>query len=95
VIKGGNTNTLLIIILEAKGDLDIHVRKDDSQDNDMMESCFEILKCEMFYGNKTTFSTIVELKKAIVKYIAYYNNKQIKLNLKRRSPVQYRTKFFA
>ena len=60
----------------------------------MMESCFGVLKCEIFYGNETTSSTIVELKKAIVNYIDYYNNKRIKLKLKRLSLVQYRTNSF-
>ncbi|MDY2775329.1 MAG: IS3 family transposase, partial [Streptococcus infantarius] len=35
-----------------------------------------------------------ELKRAIIHYIDYYNNKRIKVKLKGLSPVQYRTKSF-
>ncbi len=50
---------------------------------------FATLKSEMFYTRK--FKTIEELKKEIKEYINYYNNDRIRLNLKGKSPVQYRT----
>ena len=63
--------------------------------NGMMESFFNILKSEMFYGYEKKFKSIKELKEAIVDYIDYYNNKRIKVKLKGFSPVHYRTKSFA
>ena len=70
-------------------------RKGNSPDNGMMESFFGILKSEMFYGYEKKFKSLDQLKKAIVDYIGYYNNKQIKIKLKGISSVQYRTKSFA
>ncbi|AZA62765.1 IS3 family transposase [Chryseobacterium indoltheticum] len=43
----------------------------------------------MFYTKK--FRTIDELKKEIKEYINYYNHDRIRLNLKGKSPVKYRT----
>ena len=56
-------------------------RKGNSTDNGMMESFFNILKSEMFYGYEKKFKSIKELKEAIVDYIDYYNNKRIKVKL--------------
>ena len=70
-------------------------RKGNRTNNGMMDSSFAILKIEMFYGYEKQFISIKELKKAIVNYIDYYNNKRIKVKLKGLSPVQYRTKSFA
>lgn len=39
---------------------------------------------------KKNYSSINELKNAIVEYIDFYNNKRIKLKLKGLSPVQFR-----
>ncbi|WP_425554258.1 IS3 family transposase [Flavobacterium ginsengiterrae] len=36
------------------------------------------------------YSSINQLEREIVKYINYYNNDRIKLNLKGMSPIQYR-----
>ena len=69
-------------------------RKDNSPDNGIIESFFGILKSEMFYGFEKTFKSLDELKRAIITYIDYYNNKRIKVKLKGLSPVQYRTKSF-
>ena len=69
-------------------------RKGNRPDNGMMESFFEILKSEIFYGYEKMFKLIEHLKQAIVDYIDYYNNKRIKAKLKVLSPVQYRTKSF-
>lgn len=64
-------------------------RKGNCLDNAVMENFFSILKSELFYLQQ--FTSIDELKKAIIKYIRYYNNDRIKLKLKGLSPVQYRT----
>lgn len=64
-------------------------RKGNCLDNAVMENFFSILKSELFYLQQ--FTSIFELKKAIIKYIRYYNNDRIKLKLKGLSPVQYRT----
>ena len=69
-------------------------RKGDSPDNGMMESFFGILKSEIFYGYEKTFHSLEQLEQTIVDYIDYYNNKLIKVKLKGRISVQYRTKSF-
>ena len=80
--------------LKQKGIRPSMSRKGNSPDNGMMESFFGILKSEMFYGFEKTFKSLDELKRAIIHYIDYYNNKRIKVKLKGLSPVQYRTKSF-
>ena len=42
-----------------------------SPDNSMMESFFDILKSEMFYGYEDTFKSLKQLEQAIVDYIDY------------------------
>lgn len=37
----------------------------------------------MFYGYEKTFQSIEHLEQAIVDYINYYNNKRIKIKLKK------------
>ena len=64
-------------------------RKGNRPDNGMMESFFEILKSEIFYGYEKTFPSLEQLEQAILDYINYYNNKCIKVKLKGLSPVQY------
>ena len=68
--------------------------KGNRPDNGMMESFFEILNSEIFYGYEKTFHSLEQLEQAIVDYIDYHNNKLIKVKLKGLSPVQYRTKSF-
>ena len=63
--------------------------KGNRPDNGMMESFFEILKSEIFYGYEKTFHSLEQLEQTIVDYIDYYNNKCIKVELKGLSPVQY------
>lgn len=65
-------------------------RKGNSLDNGLMENFFSLLKNEIFYGQEKNYSSINELKNAIVEYIDFYNNKRIKLKLKGLSPVQFR-----
>ena len=69
-------------------------RKGNRPDNGMMESFFGILKSEMFYDYEKMFHSLEQLEQAIVDYIDYYNNKLIKVKLKGRISVQYRTKSF-
>ena len=80
--------------LESKGIQPSMSRKGNSPDNGMMESFFDILKSEMFYGYEKSFQSLNQLEQAIVDYMDYYNNKRIKVKLKGLSPVQYRTKSF-
>ena len=80
--------------LEDKGIQPSMSRKGNSPDNGMMESFFDILKSEMFYGYEKMFHSLEQLEQAIVDYIDYYNNKRIKVKLKGLGPVQYRTKSF-
>ena len=56
-------------------------------DNGPMEGFWGILKTEMYYLNK--FSTYVELKEAIEKYIYYYNNNRYQEKLGCLSPMEY------
>ena len=64
-------------------------RKGNCLDNAVMENFFGIMKSELLYLQK--FSDIDDFKKQLKKYIHYYNNDRIKLKLKGKSPVQYRT----
>ena len=54
-----------------------------------MENCFGILKSACWYCEK--YSDIDPLKRALHKYIRYYNEERIKVKLNGLSPVQYRT----
>lgn len=76
-------------LLKEKGIVQSMSRKGNCLDNAIIENFFGTLKSEMFYTKK--FTTIEELKKEIKEYIHYYNNDRIRLNLKGKSPVQYRT----
>jgi transposase InsO family protein len=64
-------------------------RKGNCLDNAVMENFFGIMKSELLYLQK--FSDMDDFKKQLKKYIHYYNNDRIKLKLKGKSPVQYRT----
>ena len=79
-------------ILKEKGIVQSMSRKGNCLDNAIIENFFGTLKSEMFYTKK--FGSIDELRKEIKKYINYYNNDRIRLNLKGKSPVQYRTLSF-
>ena len=75
-------------LLKAKGITQSMSRKATCLDNAVAENFFGLLKTELFYLEK--FDSIDQLKKAIVDYIDYYNNRRIKLKLNGLSPVQYR-----
>lgn len=66
-------------------------RKGNVLDNAIIENFFGTIKSEMFYLTK--YQSIQDLKKDIINYIKYYNNKRIRLNLNGMSPVQYRAQF--
>lgn len=63
-------------------------RKGNCHDNAAMESFFGVLKTELFYLEK--FTSVEQLKRALEKYIHYYNHDRIKMKLGGLSPVQYR-----
>jgi len=79
-------------ILKKKGIIQSMSRKGNCLDNAVMENFFGTLKSEMFYTQK--FKSIEELKKEIKKYIHYYNNDRIRLNLNGKSPIEYRTLYY-
>ncbi|WP_165011143.1 IS3 family transposase, partial [Neisseria yangbaofengii] len=58
-------------------------------DNAPMERFFGTLKEESFYQEGAL--SVAELTEVIDDYIRYYNHKRISLNLKKLSPVGYRT----
>ena len=64
-------------------------RKGNCLDNAMMENFFGIMKSELLYLFE--FDSMKQFKRKLVKYIYYYNNHRIKLRLKGKSPVKYRT----
>lgn len=80
------------MLLKEKGIVQSMSRKGNCLDNAVIENFFGTLKSEMFYTRK--FKTTNELKKEIKEYINYYNHDRIRLNLKGKSPVQYRTLSF-
>ena len=57
-------------------------RKGNCMENSIVENFFGIMKKEMFYGYEKHFKTLEELRKAMIKYIHYYNTKRI--NKKRK-----------
>ena len=64
-------------------------RKGNCLDNAMMENFFGIMKSELLYLQE--FESVDHFNTELKKYIYYYNNKRIKLRLKGKSPIQYRT----
>ncbi|WP_197273128.1 IS3 family transposase [Neisseria sp. 74A18] len=64
-------------------------RKGNCRDNAPIESFFGTLKTESFYEEGVL--SVTELTTVINDYIHYYNHKRISLNLKKLSPVAYRT----
>lgn len=78
--------------LKEKGIIQSMSRKGTSADNAYMEAFFGVLKSEMFYGFEKDFKNKYELKKAIIEYISYYNEKRIKVRLDGLSPIDYRLK---
>lgn len=77
-------------LLEKKGIRQSMSRKGNCLDNSLAENFFGILKSELYYIKEKEYKNIEELKKDIIEYIEYYNNRRIKSKLKGMSPVQYR-----
>lgn len=78
-------------LLQDKGITQSMSRKGNCLDNAVIENFFGIIKSELFYLEK--FNSTNQLKQEIRKYINYYNNDRIKLNLKGMSPVKYRAHY--
>jgi len=68
-------------------------RKGNCLDNAAMESFFAVLKTEMFYT--TRYSSVEQLRRAINRYMRYYNEERIKMALNGLSPVEYRAQWEA
>lgn len=66
-------------------------RKGNCLDNAIIENFFGTIKAEMFYLKK--YQSIQELASDIKEYIHYYNHTRIRINLKGKSPVQYRAQY--
>jgi putative transposase len=75
--------------LKQNGIIQSMSRKGNCLDNAVMENFFGIMKSELLYLK--SFKSMIEFKSELKKYIEYYNNERIKLKLKGKSPVQYRT----
>ncbi|MDD2437231.1 MAG: IS3 family transposase [Massilibacteroides sp.] len=75
--------------LKRNGIIQSMSRKGNCLDNAVMENFFGIMKSELLYLQN--FKSMFEFKFALKDYIEYYNNDRIKLKLKGKSPVQYRT----
>ena len=77
------------LALKRNGIIQSMSRKGNCLDNAMMENFFGIMKTELLYLQQ--FKDMEHFKQELKKYIHYYNNDRIKLRLKGKSPVQYRT----
>ena len=77
------------LTLKRNGIIQSMSRKGNCLDNAMMENFFGIMKSELLYLQE--FKDMDHFKHELKKYINYYNNDRIKLRLKGKSPVQYRT----
>lgn len=76
-------------LLKAKGIKQSMSRKGNCLDNAVMENFFGILKSELLYIQE--FNSIDEFVQELHAYIAYYNQRRIKIKLKGMSPADYRT----
>ncbi len=76
-------------MLSEKGIIQSMSRKGNCLDNAMMENFFGLMKTELLYTQE--WESVEQFEQALRKYIHYYNNDRIKLRLKGKSPVQYRT----
>ena len=77
------------LALKRNGIIQSMSRKGNCLDNAMMENFFGIMKSELLYLQE--FKDMEHFKQELKKYIHYYNNDRIKLRLKGKSPMQYRT----
>ena len=77
------------LALKRNGIVQSMSRKGNCLDNAMMENFFGIMKSELLYLQE--FKDMDHFKQELKRYIHYYNNDRIKMRLKGKSPVQYRT----
>ena len=77
-------------ILAERGIVQSMSRKGNCYDNCIMETFFGRLKNEMFYGHEKEYASFEAFKKAISKYIDYYNNCRIQAKTKWMPPAVYR-----
>ena len=56
-------------------------------ENAYMESFFHSLKAELTHGR--AFTTVVELRQALRRYVRYYNHQRLHSSLGYQSPVDY------
>lgn len=67
-------------------------RKGNCLDNSPTENFFGRLKEELYYGKENSFKSLEHLKREIIKYIKYYNERRI-VNRLTISPSQYRQSY--
>lgn len=81
-------------MVKSMGMIQSMSRKGNCLDNSPTENFFGRLKTEMFYGKEDQFTSMKQLKEAIVSYIEYYNEERI-VNKLMTSPIKYRKKVMA
>ena len=79
-----------IKITEKNGLIRSMSKKGNSPDNAGCEGVFGRIKNECFYNHDFKGYSLEKFKNYLDKYIHWYNNERIKLNLGGMSPVQYR-----
>ena len=77
-------------MLAERGIVQSMSRKGNCYDNCIMETFFGRLKNEMFYGHEKDYTSFEVFKRAISKYIDYYNNIRIQAKTKWMPPAVYR-----
>jgi transposase InsO family protein len=81
-------------MVKSMGMIQSMSRKGNCLDNSPTENFFGRLKTEMFYGKEDQFTSMKQLKEAIVSYIEYYNEERI-VNKLMTSPIKYRKRVMA
>lgn len=76
-------------MLKDKGIMQSMSRKGNCLNNAIMKNFFGLMKSELLYLQE--WESVEQFEKALRAYIHYYNHYRIKLRLKGKSPVQYRT----
>ena len=76
--------------LKKHGIIQSMSRKGNCYDNCIMETFFGRMKNEMFYGHEKEFRSFEQFKKAVARYIDYYNNRRIQEKTKWMPPAEFR-----
>ena len=79
--------------IKEQGMIQSMSRKGNCLDNSPTENFFGRMKEEMYYGKEHEYKSIEDLKKAVEKYIKYYNNERI-VNRLKTSPIKYKGMFY-